>query len=71
MHITRRSQIYDTTDFLESVYVNRKDDMRVVDDEPADAITNDHRLCHIAEFHRVGAIENLVLYNLCFWIIIR
>ena len=59
--VARRSEALDTPHLLEGVDVDRVDHARIIDHDPADAVADDHRLRHIAQFEAVGAEEDLVL----------
>ena len=70
MHISRRSKIGDTSHFLKGIDVDCKNNMRVINDNPTDAVAYNHRLRHITKFHRIGTIKDLVLHDFRLWIII-
>ena len=61
MDIARGGEVRDAPDFFEGHGVDGKDHMRIIHDDPAQAAVHRHRLCHVAQLHGVGTVENLVL----------
>ena len=59
--VSGRGKACDTAHLLVGVDVDGKDDVRVINDNPPYAVADDHRLRHIAQLHRIRAVEELVL----------
>ena len=59
--VPRRGEVRDAAHLLECTEVDCEDDMRIVHDDPSQIVVDGHRLCHVAQLHGVGTVENLVL----------